>query len=273
MESCSRPLVAIAGPLEGLYGVVMSGRMEDLRTLLSGDREYLGMDLMGDIEGDLEGDLVGDLLGWSPGYGGQGNNTGRSALMKLRQNGPAHLNPSEVAWMRQNFGRMQAMVNQFQQGAVPVRNAPPLFNRVPGVPQTTQSRAFQPFVAQGGANSGTPVLTFTSVVGTQGALVAMPQRPVRLHNIVADVSYQPAVAEADPTTTFVTAFLIGQTSMFASSGGIPLSMFFAQVFNSTIQGVSAGPGVSIEINLNSIGSLVAGAAKRITIGAFADQII
>lgn len=257
----------------------MAGRMEDLRTLLQGDDVY--GDLLGDTDGDLVGDLLGDMDGdllgaWTPGAA----QMQQRVAMKL-QRGPAHLSPQESAWLRHHLVGNQkakraltAMIRNFEAGAIDVRGRPPLVNRTPGVPQTTESRAFLPFKSEGGSASGTPLLQFTSAGGSGlAAMVASPQRPCRLHNLIADQSYKPAAAEAEPGLVLIIGFLVGQTSMFAASGGIPLSMFASNVFNSQFSGVAAGPGITIELQMVYTGTLAVGAVKTVTLGAFADQVI
>lgn len=246
----------------------MANRMQDLRELLQGDApahggraHLLGGDLLGDllgeIDGEMDGDLLGDLVGdVQQAARGQWKGRGGNALQ--------HLNPAEIHQLRLLLARKrQQMMN--------VRNAPPLMNGVPGVPQTTQSRGFLPFFSLGG---GQPFVVLGSGSNQSFTFQSQPQRPVRLHRLVAAVGYTPSVAgEANPTVGIITEIKVGQTSLFAGEGGIPLDMFAAQVMNSQFDGVSAGPGVAITVSGIAYGTIIATAALNITLGAYADQVI
>lgn len=246
----------------------MANRMQDLRDLLQGDapergrQHLLGGDLLGDLlgemDGDVEGDLLGELLGADP------VNAARGVWNKQRHPGMHHLSPQDIAFLRAMIARKRAQ-------GLNVRQAPPLVNGLPGVPQTTQSRGFLPFFALGGA---TPYGQVTGPVTNPTIIFqAQPQRPVRLHRLVGSRGYTPAAAESDPTVPVITEIKVGQTSLFAGEGGIPLDMFKPEVMNSQFDGVSAGPGVSITITCQVYGTLVAGAKAQISLGAYADQVI
>ena len=71
----------------------------------------------------------------------------------------------------------------------------------------------------------------------------------------------------------ITDIKVGQTSIMAGSGGMPLSMFRPEVMNSQFNGVSAGPGVEIILQIQMLGTIPATAQKTCTLGGYADQVV
>lgn len=217
-------------------------RMRDFRDLLQGDSA--DGDLLGEIVGaDLLGEMDGDLVGRAWGKFQAGRPLSAMETMQLRQ----------------------LLRNQLQ-GSLQVRNSPPLLNRVPGVPQTTQSRAFLPFQTTGGA----PVASFGPGTDQRVTFLSRPQRPIRLHRLVATKA---SSVSPDPTNAVITEFKVGQTSLLAGSGGVPLDMFRPEVMNSAFDGVSSGPGVDLVIEITLIGTIPAAQSQTVSIGAYADQLI